>query len=100
LFVDRHQPPYETAGAVFLVLVALAAALMYSQIRGDLAPKTQLTLLTSRAGLVVDPGSKGTYNGGEIGRVTTIGVVDVDGTPEARSTGSAPSPHPYFKDNA
>ena len=84
MFVDRHQPPYKTAGAVFLVLVALAAALMYWQFRGDFAPKTQLTLLTARAGLVVDPGSKVTYNGVEIGRVATIGVVDVDGTPKAK----------------
>ena len=51
------------------MLVAVAASLVYFQFRGELTPKTQLTLLSSRAGLVVDPGSKVTYNGVEIGKV-------------------------------
>jgi phospholipid/cholesterol/gamma-HCH transport system substrate-binding protein len=84
VFVDRHQPPYKTAGAVFLVIVTVVAALIYLQFRGDFAPKTPLTLLSSRAGLVVDPGSKVTYNGVEIGRVATISAVDSDGTPQAK----------------
>ena len=48
MFVDRHEPPYKVAGAVLLALVAVAASFIYLQFRGDLAPKTQLTLLSSR----------------------------------------------------
>jgi phospholipid/cholesterol/gamma-HCH transport system substrate-binding protein len=29
--VDRHRPPYKTAGAVFLVVLAVIAALIYLQ---------------------------------------------------------------------
>jgi phospholipid/cholesterol/gamma-HCH transport system substrate-binding protein len=84
VFVDRHHPPYKAAGAVFLAVVAVAAALIYQQFRGDFTPKTHLTLESSRAGLVVEPGSKVTYNGVEIGRVARIGMVDADGIPKAR----------------
>ena len=52
-------------------------AFIYLQFRGDLTDKTQLTLLSPRAGLVVEPGSKVTYNGVEIGRVADIDMVDV-----------------------
>ena len=50
----------------------------FLQFRGDLTHKEQLTLLSSRAGLVVDPGSKVTYNRVEIGRVSRIGLIDVE----------------------
>ncbi len=86
MFVDRHRPPYKTAGAIFLVIVAVIAALIYLQFRGEFAPKTQLTLMSSRAGLAVDPGSKVTFNGVDIGRVTTVGMVDDGGTPKAELT--------------
>ena len=69
-----------------LVVAAVAAGLIFLQFRGDLSDKEQLTLLSSRAGLVVDPGSKVTYNGVEIGRVSRIGLIDVDGTPKAKLT--------------
>jgi phospholipid/cholesterol/gamma-HCH transport system substrate-binding protein len=84
VFVDRHQPPYKAAGAVFLVLVAVAASFVYFQFRGELAPKTQLTLMSSRAGLVVDPGAKVTYNGVEIGKVAAVNHVNVDGSAKAK----------------
>ena len=84
MFVDRHDPPYKVAGAVLLVIAAVVAALIYMQFRGDFTPATELTLLSSRAGLVVEPGSKVTYNGVEIGRVGRIGMVDVDGTRRRR----------------
>jgi phospholipid/cholesterol/gamma-HCH transport system substrate-binding protein len=86
VFVDRHHPPYKVAGVVFLVIGAVAATLVYLQFQGKLTKTTQLTLLASRTGLVVDPGSKVTYNGVEIGRIGAIEHVDVDGTAKARLT--------------
>src|ERR1700759_361003 len=56
------------------------------QFRGDLTDKAELTLLSPRAGLVVEPGSKVTYNGVEIGRVSHIGMVDQHDTPMAKLT--------------
>jgi phospholipid/cholesterol/gamma-HCH transport system substrate-binding protein len=86
VLVDRHHPPYKVAGAVLLVIVAVLGILIYLQFRGKLTDKEQLTLLSSRAGLVVDPGSKVTYNGVEIGRVSRISMIDVDGTQKAKLT--------------
>ena len=40
----------------------------------------------SGAGLVVDPGSKVTYNGVEMGKVAGVDFVDVDGTGKAKLT--------------
>jgi phospholipid/cholesterol/gamma-HCH transport system substrate-binding protein len=84
VLIDRHRPPYKTGGAVFLVIATVIAAFIYLQFRGDLTDKTQLTLLSPRAGLVVERGSKVTFNGVEIGRVARIGMVDDHGTPKAK----------------
>ena len=43
-------------------------------------------MLTARSGLVLDPGSKVTYNGVEIGRVSGISEVEHDGKPAAKLT--------------
>jgi phospholipid/cholesterol/gamma-HCH transport system substrate-binding protein len=86
VLVDRHRPPYKTVGAVLLVIVSLITAFIYVQFRGGFGGKTQLTLLSPRAGLVVEPGSKVTYNGVEIGRVSRIAMVDEHGTPHAQLT--------------
>jgi len=86
VLVDRHRPPYKTAGAALLVVAAVVGAFIYMQFRGDLTDKTQLTLLSPRAGLVVEPGSKVTYNGVEIGRVSNIDTIDERGTPMAKLT--------------
>ncbi|OQZ87670.1 MCE-family protein MCE1A, partial [Mycobacterium alsense] len=48
--------------------------------------KTQLSMLASRAGLVMDPGSKVTYNGVEIGRVAKISETVWEGKPAANFT--------------
>jgi phospholipid/cholesterol/gamma-HCH transport system substrate-binding protein len=85
----ENKPPtprYKVEGAALSLIVLLVIALVYMQFRGDFTAKTQLTMLSSRAGLVMDPGSKVTYNGVEIGRVATISEVQQDGRPAARFT--------------
>jgi len=77
----------DTLAAVGLfVACALVLALVYGQFRGDFTPKTQLTMLATRAGLVMDQGSKVTYNGVSIGRVAGISEVEHDGKPAAKFT--------------
>ncbi len=76
--------PYRVAGVVVLLIGALVLWLVYLQYRGDFTPKTQLTMLSSRAGLVMDPGSKVTYNGVQIGRVAGISEVQHEGRPAAK----------------
>ena len=79
-----RTPPYKLAGVGLLVVGALTLGLVYGQFRGDFTPKTKLTMVASRAGLVMDPGSKVTYNGVQIGRVTTISEIQRDGRPAAK----------------
>lgn len=81
-----RTPPYKLAGIGMLVIAAIIFVLVYGQFRGDFTPKTKLTMLASRAGLVMDPGSKVTYNGVEIGRVDTITEIVRDGKPAAKFT--------------
>jgi phospholipid/cholesterol/gamma-HCH transport system substrate-binding protein len=64
--------PYRVAGVVVFLIAALVLWLVFMQFRGNFEDKTQLTMLSSRAGLVMDPGSKVTYNGVQIGRVANI----------------------------
>jgi phospholipid/cholesterol/gamma-HCH transport system substrate-binding protein len=78
--------PDTLAGIGLLLACALLLALIYGQFRGDFTPKTRLTMLAERAGLVMDPGSKVTYNGVSIGRVAGISEVEHDGKPAARLT--------------
>lgn len=84
MFVDRHNPPYKVAGAVLLVIAAAVGVFIFGQFRGDFADTTDLTLLSPRSGLVVEPGAKVTYNGVEIGRVGRIDMDNVHGTDQAR----------------
>jgi phospholipid/cholesterol/gamma-HCH transport system substrate-binding protein len=86
VLIDRHRPPYKTAGAVFLVIATVVAAFIYLAFRGELSDKTQLTLLSPRAGLVVERGAKVTFNGVEIGRLSRIEMVDDHGSAGARLT--------------
>lgn len=76
--------PYKTAGIVVLLVSALVLWLVYLQYKGDFTPKTQLTMMSPRAGLVMDPGSKITYNGVQIGRVAGISEVQQDGKPASK----------------
>ncbi|MCV7397272.1 MCE family protein [Mycobacterium paraseoulense] len=80
----QRIPPYRTAALVFLMVAAAVLGFVWLQFRGELTPTTHLTMLAPRAGLVMDPGSKVTYNGVEIGRVATISEVERDGSPAAK----------------
>ncbi|MGH3521767.1 MAG: MCE family protein, partial [Mycobacterium sp.] len=71
-------------GAVLLLVGALVLALVYLQFRGDFTPKTELTVVATRAGLVMEPGSKVTYNGVAIGRVDRISEIERDDRPAAK----------------
>ncbi len=78
--------PDTAAGLGFFLTCAVLLALIYGQFRGDFTPKTKLTMLAARAGLVMDQGSKVTYNGVSIGRVAGITEVEHRGKPAARFT--------------
>jgi phospholipid/cholesterol/gamma-HCH transport system substrate-binding protein len=78
--------PDTVAGIGLLLACALLLALVYGRFQGDFTPKTELTMLATRAGLVMDQGSKVTYNGVSIGRVAGISEVEHDGKPAARFT--------------
>jgi phospholipid/cholesterol/gamma-HCH transport system substrate-binding protein len=79
-----RNPPYKLAGIALLIIGVVLLALVYGQFRGDFTPKTRLTMLASRAGLVMDPGAKVTYNGVQIGRVAGISAITRDGKPAAK----------------
>lgn len=81
-----RTPPYKLAGLVLLLVFGLVATLVWFQFRGAFTPREQLTLRATRAGLVMDPGSKVTYNGVEIGRVADVVAVNVGDQPEAMIT--------------
>jgi len=78
--------PDTVAGVGSLLTCALVLALIYGQFRGDYTPKTKLTMLAARAGLVMDQGSKVTYNGVSIGRVAGISEIEHHGKPAAEFT--------------
>jgi phospholipid/cholesterol/gamma-HCH transport system substrate-binding protein len=82
----QRTPPFKVAGLVLILIVAVVSVLVYVQFRGGFTPTTKLTLLADRAGLVMDPGSKVTYNGVEIGRVAAVDPVERDGTTTAQLT--------------
>ncbi|SON59468.1 hypothetical protein MSIMFI_00952 [Mycobacterium simulans] len=82
-----RNPPYKTMGVVSGVVFLLVLALVYIQFRGDFTEKVKLTMVSDRAGLVMDPGSKVTYNGVQIGRVDKITeITRPDGKPAAKFT--------------
>src|SRR6185312_1211811 len=81
-----RNPPYKLAGIGLLVIFLVALFLVYGQFRGSFTPKEKLTMESPRAGLVMDPGSKVTFNGVEIGRVDKIQEIKVGDQPAARFT--------------
>jgi phospholipid/cholesterol/gamma-HCH transport system substrate-binding protein len=72
-----RTPPYKLAGVVLLVITAVIVALVWGEFRGTFAEPEKLTMLSARSGLSMDPGSKVTYNGVEIGHVARV-MLDVD----------------------
>ncbi|KUI44454.1 MCE-family protein MCE1A [Mycobacterium sp. IS-1590] len=81
---NPRTPPYKLAGLVLSLLAVVGLVLVYMQFRGDFLPREQLTLISARSGLSMDPGAKVTYNGVEIGRVANVEAVDVGGEPRAK----------------
>ncbi|OBS00192.1 MCE-family protein MCE1A [Mycobacterium gordonae] len=78
------NPPYKLIGVSAILVLLLVLSVVYLQFRGDFEDKTKLTLYSDRAGLVMDPGSKVTYNGVQIGRVDKIQEINRDGKPAAK----------------
>jgi phospholipid/cholesterol/gamma-HCH transport system substrate-binding protein len=83
---EPRTPPYKVAGLVLFLVTALIVALVWIQFRGGFADPEKLTLISSRAGLSMDPGSKVTFNGVEIGRVAGVSAIDQNGEPRAEVT--------------
>jgi phospholipid/cholesterol/gamma-HCH transport system substrate-binding protein len=81
-----RTPPYKLAGLVLALVTIAAIVLVYFQFRGDFLNREQLTMMSTRAGLAMDPGTKVTYNGVEIGKVGKVEEVDVGGEPRAKIT--------------
>lgn len=73
-----------TIGLIALVVLLLVFGALYGQFRGTFTAKTKLTMVAPRAGLVLDPGAKVTYNGVQIGRVATISEITRGGVPAAQ----------------
>lgn len=80
---DR-RPPLKLAGAIMLLVFAIILTFVILQFRGTLSKTTDLTMLSARSGLVMDPNSKVTYNGVEIGRVKQISEITENGKPAAK----------------
>lgn len=82
----RRQPPYKLAGLILTVIFIAALVLVYMLFRGAFLPREQLTMISSRAGLSMDPGAKVTYNGVEIGRVGKVQEETIGDQPRAKIT--------------
>ena len=80
---EPRTPPYKVAGVVLLIVVAIVVALIWKQFRGGWTEPEKLTLISSRSGLSMDPGSKVTFNGVEIGRVSGVSAINQNGEPMA-----------------
>lgn len=79
-----HTPPYRLAGILTLLALLVVSGLVYGQFRGAFTPKTQLTMLAGRAGLVMDPGGPVLFNGVQVGHVASISSITQDNQPAAK----------------
>jgi phospholipid/cholesterol/gamma-HCH transport system substrate-binding protein len=82
----RREPPYKLAGLILALLAVLIVVVVYIQFRGGFLDRKDLTMISARAGLSMDPGAKVTYNGVEIGRVGSVEEVTVGDQPRAKIT--------------
>jgi phospholipid/cholesterol/gamma-HCH transport system substrate-binding protein len=81
-----RTPPYKLAGLILALLLVAVLVFVYLQFRGFFLQREPLTMMSSRAGLSMDPGAKVTYNGVEIGRVGRVEEVTVGDEPRAKIT--------------
>jgi phospholipid/cholesterol/gamma-HCH transport system substrate-binding protein len=81
-----RTPPYKLAGLILSLLTIAAIVAVYFQFRGDFLHRSELTMMSARAGLSMDPGAKVTYNGVEIGRVGKVQAVNVGDEQRAKIT--------------
>lgn len=79
-----RTPPFRLAGLILLLIIAVILTFVILQFRGTLKPKAELTMLSARGGLVMDPNAKVTYNGVAVGRVAKIEPTQVDGKEAAK----------------
>jgi phospholipid/cholesterol/gamma-HCH transport system substrate-binding protein len=79
-----RTPPYKLAGLILALIFIAVIVLAFMQFRGDFLTRDKLTMISSRAGLSMDPGAKVTYNGVEIGRVGQVEQVNVGDQPRAK----------------
>ena len=79
-----RTPPYKLAGLILSLLTIVMLVLVYVQFRGGFLNRENLTMISSRAGLSMDPGAKVTYNGVQIGRVGKVQAVTVGDQPRAK----------------
>ena len=80
------KAPFRLSGVITFAILALIFGLVYGQFRGAFTRTTALTMVTPRAGLVMDPGGPVTYNGVQIGRVSSIVPTQYDNKPAAKFT--------------
>ncbi len=83
---EPRTPPYKLAGVVLSLLMIAVTVFVYLQFRGDLVTRDKLTMMSDRAGLSMDPGAKVTYNGVEVGKVSSVDEVTVGDQPRAKIT--------------
>jgi phospholipid/cholesterol/gamma-HCH transport system substrate-binding protein len=80
----RREPPYKLAGLILSLLTVIVLVGVYVLFRGYNLDREQLTMISARAGLSMDPGAKVTYNGVEIGRVGKVQEITVGDQPRAK----------------
>src|SRR6476620_555297 len=82
----KREPPYKLAGAILALLMIGVIVGVFALFRGYQLDRQDLTMISARAGLSMDPGAKVTYNGVEIGRVGSVEEVTVGDEPRAKIT--------------
>jgi phospholipid/cholesterol/gamma-HCH transport system substrate-binding protein len=82
----KREPPYKLAGLILSLITVAVLVAAFLLFRGYNLDREELTMISSRAGLSMDPGAKVTYNGVEIGRVGKVQEITVGDQPRAKIT--------------